>query len=56
MSDLNKVNRGFELMIPTSQKEEVTKRNIIANESSFKFFGFEFCFSISLSKLLEKKE
>ena len=49
MSDLNKGNKGFLLMLPKAKKEEVTERNITDIKIEFTLFKWTFRFSFKIT-------
>jgi len=46
---LNKVNRGFSLMLPRQKPEEV-KRKKCSHELKLKLFGFEFRLTLDFTR------
>ena len=57
MKELNKVNRGFELMLPREPVlEEETVKNYALKEFRLIIFGFELYIGFSLSRYLEKEK
>ena len=56
MSYLNNINKGFEIMLPRSPKEEVTIRNLVSKQLRLELFGIVLQLSFSLSRPLEKEK
>ena len=56
MSELNKIDRGFELMISLPKEEVPTVESLISHEFKLKVFGLEFVFVVNITRTLEKEK
>ena len=54
MSELNKGNRGFELMLPKVKKEEEKQRAIVCDDHKIVIFGYEIRLLFSITSFREK--
>lgn len=52
MSEINKVNKGFSLMLPRAKVEEVKYKKCY-HELKLKFFGYELRFVLDFSRTTE---